>query len=153
MGLSYDQLFPGRFIKAGEFGGKDVTLTIERVYVDGLETESGATEKRAIVAFKETQREWVLIKTNAQCLVAMWGADSDDWLGKRVTLHPEADPSGLSDSGLCIRVKGSPDLSEAVTATIKLPRRKPLTRKLVVTKNGKSVPEEHLNPDTGEIEW
>lgn len=131
--LTYDQLFPGRFVKAGEMNGKQATLTITKVYLDGLETESGATEQRAIVSFKETSRELVLNKTNAQCLLAMWGPDSGDWLGKRVTIYPERDPSGLSDSGLCIRVKGSPDIDGDMTATIKLPRRKPITRKLVKT--------------------
>lgn len=133
-GLTYDQLFPGRFVKAGEFGGKPVTLTIKDVYLDDLESESGATERKAIVSFERTARELVLNKTNAQCLVAMWGPDSGEWVGKRVTLTPESDPSGLSDSGLCIRVKGSPDIDKTVTATIKLPRRRPITRKLVPTK-------------------
>lgn len=159
MGLTYDQLFPGRFIKAGEMGGKATTLTIKNVYLDGLESESGATEQKAIVAFEQTPREWVLNKTNAQCLLAMWGPDSDDWIGKRVTIFPERDASGLSDSGLCIRVKGSPDITEAVVATIKLPRRKPVTRKLVVTKAGKAesadaeLPEGQTENADGTIDW
>ena len=41
MSLTYDQLFPGRFIKAGEMGGKPVTMTIKDVYLDTLEGEDG----------------------------------------------------------------------------------------------------------------
>lgn len=160
MGLSYDQLFPGRFLKAGEFNGRAVTLTIADVFLDGLETETGNTETRAIMAFTETDRQLVLIKTNAQCLRAMWGDDSGEWVGHKVTFHPERDPSGLSDSGLCIRVKGSPELERELKVEIKLPRRRPQVRKLVPT--AKSTPEEDdhdddytpdLVPDGEEIEF
>lgn len=142
MGLSYDALFPGRFLKAGEFGGKAVTLTVKDVYMDALEDESGVEKSRPIMSFKETKRELALNKTNAQCFVAMWGQDSGDWLGHKVTLFPERDASGLSDSGLCIRVAGSPEMSDPITATIKLPRRKPMTRKLTVTTKGKAAAHE-----------
>ena len=147
MSLSYDQLFPGRFIKAGEMNGKPVTLTIKDVFIDALETETGNTESKPIVSFEETTRHWVLIKTNAQCLLSMWGPDTAAWLGKRVTLYPENDSSGLSDSGLCIRVKGSPDIDGDITATIKLPRRKPQQRKLVQT--GKAPAD--VDTETGEM--
>lgn len=133
MGLMYDQLFPGRFIKAGEMRSKPLTLTIKDVYLDGLEQEDGTEKSQAVVSFEEIKREWALNKTNAQCLVAMWGRDSGDWIGHKVTIYPEHDASGLSDSGVCIRVKGSPELTKTVTAQIKLPRRRPVARKLVPT--------------------
>lgn len=143
MGLSYDQLFPSRFLKAGEFNGKPVTLTITAVSLEELEKEDGTERPTAIVSFKETKRQWVLIKTNAQCLLAMWGPQTDEWIGKRVTLYPERDTSGLSDSGLCIRVKGSPDLTGTIDAQIKLPRRRPTSRKLIPTGKHAPVAEEH----------
>ena len=135
-GLSYDALFPGRFIKAGEMAGKDVTLTIRDVEVEELEKEDGSAKLTAIVKFAEIKREWVLNKTCGQCLRAMWGDSVDDWIGKRVTLFPEPDASGLSDSGVCIRVKGSPDIAKTVKAQIKLPRRRPMERTLVPTGKG-----------------
>jgi len=151
MGLTYDALFPGRFIKAGEMSGKPVTMTIADVYLDHLEGEDGREKPQAIVAFKETKREWALNKTNAQCLLAMWGQDSGDWVAKRVTLFAERDASGLSDSGLCLRVKGSPDITKSIVAEIKLPRRKPQKRTLVPTGNGKTPVPENVDEDTGEV--
>lgn len=138
MGLTFDQLFPGRFIKAGEMHGKDVTLTIKSVYVDNIEGEDGREKPQAIITFSEIAREWALNRTNASCLRAMWGDDTDHWIGKRVTLYPENDSSGMSESGVCLRVKGSPDLDKTIEATIKLPRRRPVTRKLLKTKAGGS---------------
>ena len=136
MGLTYDQLFPGRFIKAGEMHGRAVTLTVRDVYLDVLEQEDGREKQQAIIAWQETDREMALNKTNAQSIMAMFGPDSGDWIGKRITLYPETDSSGLSDSGVCLRVKGSPDITAPITAQIRLPRRKPMTRTLVPTGTG-----------------
>jgi len=149
MGLNYDQLFPSRFIRAGEMKGRPVTLTIKDVYLDTIEQEDGTEKQQAVVSFTEIKREWALNKTNAQCLVALWGRDSGDWIGHKVTLYPERDDSGLSDSGLCLRVKGSPDIAKPVTATIKLPRRRPITRRLVPT--AKDAAAGMVDADTGEI--
>jgi len=132
-GMTYDQLFPGRFLKAGEFDGRDVTLAIKDVYVDQIEGEDGVEKPQPVVSFEATKRELALNKTNAQCMVAMWGDNTADWVNKRITLTPERDPSGLSASGLCIRVKGSPELEKPVKLKIKLTRRAPVERTLVST--------------------
>jgi len=131
--MNYDQLFAGRFLKAGEFNGKPVTLTIARVYLEDMEQDDGTEKHQAVVAFKETKRELALNKTNAQMIVAMFGAESDDWIGHKMTLHAERDTSGKSDSGLCIRVLGSPELTSTISMQVKLPRRKAINRKLVPT--------------------
>jgi len=138
-GLTYDQLFPGRFVKAGEMDGKPVTLTIKAVYLDTLEQEDGTEKQQAIVSFTEIKRELALNKTNAQCLVALWSDDSGEWIGHKVTLFPEHDTSGLSQSGVCIRVKGSPDIDKPVKVEVKLPRRRPVPRTLVPTGKGKAA--------------
>ena len=147
MGLSYDQLFPGRFIKAGEMTDKPVTLKIKSVVLDAIEAEDGTEKMQAVVNFVEIKRQWALNKTNAQCLVAMWGHDSDDWVGKRVTLFAEPDTSGMSASGVCLRVKGSPDIDGPVKAEIKLPRRRPIARTLTKTTKMSATVDEQ----TGEI--
>jgi len=155
VGLTFDQLFPGRFIKAGEMHGKPVTLTIKSIYLDEMEREDGTEKAQAIVTFKEIKREWALNRTNASCLRAMWGDDTDKWLGKRVSLYPEADTSGLAESGVCLRVKGSPDLDKTITAQIKLPRRRPIQKKLEKTTAGKDeqafADDAPVDTETGEI--
>jgi hypothetical protein len=74
MGLDYDQLFPGRFLKAGEFQGKDVTLTINEIRLEELPQDRGGNRIRGIIGFKETKKELVLNRTNGECLKGMWGA-------------------------------------------------------------------------------
>lgn len=127
-----DQLYPGEYIKAGEFGGKPVTLTLKIVERLPISDGSGGEEPAVVVTFKETEKKFIMNKTNAVCLRAMFGDDSDDWSGHRVTLHPVKDESGLSDSGQCIRVKGSPELDKQVKFQARLGRRM-VTQTLVKT--------------------
>ena len=153
--MRYNEMFPGRFIAAGEFDGKTPTLTIDETFMEKLEGEKGDAEP--IMRFVEMRKgtdkqlEWVLNRTNARCLIAMFGEDSDDWAGKRGTLFPEKDTSGLSDSGYCIRVKGSPDIDGPVTAIMPSTRfRKETKRKMVVTSDGTKPgadEQPHENPD------
>jgi hypothetical protein len=119
--MHFDELFPNRFMKAGEFKGKDVTLKIAKILREDLEGDKGK-ETKAIVSFDKTPKQLVLNKTNALCLKAMFGAEVDGWVGKRVTFYPAAIEFG--DNDLAIRVRGSPDLAADMTFDLKLARKK-----------------------------
>lgn len=142
------QMFPSRFIRAADLDGRPYTLTISGVQMEDLERDDGSERSAATVTFKEAKRQLVLNRTNALCIAAMFGDDTDGWLGKRITLYPERDTSPVNETGWCIRVKGSPDLSAPVTATIRLPRRKPQARKLIPTQTGAHEPV--FDTETGE---
>lgn len=124
---NFDDLYPGRFLKAGNFDGKKVTLTIKDVATESLEGEDGAKLK-AIVHFAETDRALVACKTNGLCIREMFGASLAGWVGKRITLYP-AEWNGEP----CIRVFGSPDIERDMRVEIKLPRRKPFGMTLAKT--------------------
>lgn len=131
MGLDFDQLFPNRFMKAGEFKGKDVTLKISAVKVEVLEGDKGK-ETKGILSFEGTQKQLVLNKTNGLCIKAMFGRDTDAWIGKRVTFYPAQIDFG--DVDLAIRVRGSPDIAADLDMELKLARKKP--RKVTLKKTG-----------------
>ena len=151
-GLSFDELYPGAYVKAGEFDGKPATLTIASVKREMLVDGAGGEEGAVILSFSKTDKKLVLNKTNGVCLRAMWGDDSGEWVGHRVTLHPVKDESGLSESGLCIRVKGSPELTKPLTFKARLGR-KMVTQMLVPTgKKPAPVPvPENVDEVTGEV--
>lgn len=126
-------LTPSRFIKSADFGGKDTTYTITKIQLDKLEGRKGI-ERKGIVFFSETEQGWVLNRTNVECLKGMWGRETDNWLGKRVTLFPEQMRDSFSGEDITgIRVRGSPDLDTDITVTIELPRKKPVQKKMVRT--------------------
>jgi hypothetical protein len=131
--MDFDKLFPARFLKAGEFQGRDVTLTIAGVSLEELETARGK-ETKAIVSFRETKKQLVLNKTNGLCIKAMFGRETDAWIGKRVTFYPAH--IQFEDNDLAIRVRGSPDIPAPITFELKLPRKKPKQTTLQVTRVG-----------------
>src|SRR6185369_2267012 len=53
---NYDDLYPGRFLKAGNFNGQKVTLTIKDYDLETLEGENGEKKAKAIIHFEETPR-------------------------------------------------------------------------------------------------
>lgn len=110
--IDFDQLYPNRFLKAGELAGKDkeATVTIAAVDLEELEGEKGK-KARGVITFKETTKQWVLNRTNGECLKAMFGREVPKWIGKRVTIAAREINTGFSDEPqLAIRVKGSPDI-------------------------------------------
>jgi hypothetical protein len=116
---SFDDLYPSRFLKAGNFDGKRVTLTVKDYNREMLEGDDGVKSK-AIIAFEETDRQLVACKTNGICMREMFGVDLAQWVGKRVILFPS-----IWNGEPCIRVWGSPDIEKPMALEVKLPRRKP----------------------------
>lgn len=121
----FDQLYPGRFIKAGELLGKRVTLTIADVNLEELVGDDGKPKAKAIVSFKETDKSLVTCKTNGLCLREMFGTQLAEWVGKRVTIFPD-----VWNGEPAVRVWGSPDIERDLEVTVTLPRRKPFKRTL-----------------------
>ncbi len=117
--VDWDELYPGRFIKAGDFKGKNVTLTISFVKIEELVGDKGPQIK-GVIGFEKTEKHWALNKTNGLCLKAMFGRKVQDWVGKRVTLF-----ASMWDGEQCIRVFGSPELKQDMPVTIALPRKRP----------------------------
>jgi hypothetical protein len=115
--FSYDDAFPDRWLHADDLQGKPWTLTIKDAYEEDLHNPgSSKADHCYILAFAETKREYVLNKTNAYVLVQLWGRNSDDWLGHRITLGPKADAK--SPTGKRIVFIGSPEIDEPLRLTL-----------------------------------
>ncbi len=134
--VDYDELFLNRFLKAGLFKGKKVTLTITAVDTEPLPQDNGRDRIRGILSFKETERQLVLNSTNGQCIKAMFGRKVQDWVGKKVTLCAETDKFGR-ETVEAVRVWGSPELERDKSVDVQLPRRKPKTRTLHANGTGR----------------
>ena len=117
---TYDDLYAGRFLKAGNFDGRAVTLTIKGMFREELEGDDGKKIK-VILSFVETEMQLVTAKTNGFCIRSMFGDKLADWIGKRVTLFPST-----WNGEPAIRVWGSPDIAADMQVSVQLPRRKPI---------------------------
>lgn len=143
----FDQLYPGRFLKAGELLGKKVTLTVLDVDLEELQGDDGAKKAKAIISFKETEKKVVACKTNGICIKTMFGPKLADWVGKRVTIFPD-----IWNGEPCIRVWGSPDIPQDVEVEISLPRRRPFKKTMhkMGPKPAATAPAPESPPDEAE---
>lgn len=122
--MNWEQMFPGRFIKSAEFGGRDVTLTITEIKLEELPDDAGKAKKRGIMYFKETPKGLVLNRTNATALKHLWGPETDKWIGKHVCLYaaPFTDPF-TGEHITAVRVRGSPDIHQPVEFEARIGRK------------------------------
>lgn len=140
---NFDELYPGRFLKAGLFKGAKPTLTIKDVDIEELEGSNGKKQAKGIISFVERPMELCLNKTNGLCLKAMFGKELKNWVGKRITLF-----SSQWNAEECIRVWGSPDIDKDMEITVELPRKKPFPMTMHSVKaSGKKAPASETSPD------
>jgi len=100
-------MFPSLYLRAAEFAGKEVTLTVHRVRPESMRMNDNTKREKFIVEFEETDKMLVLNKTNANAIAKALGIKKAvQWAGHKITLYPtECDAFG--DTVECIRVKGA----------------------------------------------
>jgi hypothetical protein len=149
--MNWKLMFKGDNIAATEMGNKQPTLTIKGAKPCTMENDKGSEVTKPLVSFKEIDRGWVLCKTNALCLAAMFGDETTAWTGKRVTLHAVEVQVGKKRE-LGIRILGSPDIKTPIPVEIKLPRRRPFVMRMAITgaaaaQPAEATPHEEEPPD------
>jgi hypothetical protein len=117
--VDWDELYPGRFLKASDLKGAKVTVKIADVNLEELIGDKGAQVK-GVMKFEGKDKLLALNKTNGICLKEMFGKKVPAWTGKRVTLF-----AGNWNGDECIRIWGSPDIEAEREITIALPRKRP----------------------------
>lgn len=128
------EYFGGRFVSGPDFTTPK-TLTIHHTGDETIEDPDNKKppQHRLVVYWAEKAKPWVISKTDAQCVGAMFGDDMNGWAGKRVTLQFDTEVMFGRDKVGGVRVKGSPDISEPITVTVKLRKRRPVDIVLVNT--------------------
>lgn len=116
----WKEAFKGEYIQGVEIGDRQPTMTIANYSSVGFDSES-----KGVITFQETDRGWVINKTNGQCLQAMFGSNPAAWRGKRVTLYFDPTITNKGEVTGGIRIVGSPDLDKTVTCTVRLPKKRP----------------------------
>lgn len=84
--MKMSEMFPSRFLKAEEFGVDErKTLTIKTVEIEEL-GQGAKKEPKPVVYFREIDKGLVLNKTNGAMVAELYGDDTDEWTGKKITL-------------------------------------------------------------------
>jgi hypothetical protein len=95
------KLCPSPHLEAADLCGKDNVVTIKTV---GFSLVGEAKVNKGVVYYDEFDRGMVLNRTNLKRVIALHGAETDKWIGKKITLYPsETDFQGKTVP--CIRVR------------------------------------------------
>ena len=99
--MKANELCPSPHLEAADLDGKDMVVTIQGVCFEVVGKEQ---VEKGVIHFKEFSRGFVVNRTNTQRIVAQYGNDCDDWIGKKITLYPsETDFGGQTVP--CIRIR------------------------------------------------
>jgi hypothetical protein len=98
--MNINEAFPSKYLKAPDLAGGMPTVTISHVAVE----EVGEGERKPCIYFVGKEKGVVLNKTNATNISDIYGPDTDDWTGKKVTLFTAwVDFNGRSVESIRIR--------------------------------------------------
>lgn len=100
-----NELFPSKYLAASDLKGKDWVVRIQSI--TPAEEVGQAKDVRPILFFHEFPKGLVLNKTNAKRISKLYGGQTDDWIGKRVTLYP-SECDFRDETVDCIRVRKEP---------------------------------------------
>ena len=101
MTISYDEMFPSKYLKAEDLEGTTMKVTISSL---DQELMRDGTMK-FVLSFAGQKRGLVLNKTNGKALSVAFGKDSGGWTGKEIELFPVAvDFQGESTTGIRLRL-------------------------------------------------
>jgi hypothetical protein len=109
MKMRSSDAFPSKYIKAVDFVGKTLKLTIDHCQTEIMQGKRGEEEK-PVLYFRGKDKGLVLNKTNFENIENVFG-DSDDWPGADVvvTTHRVRNPDGKIVDGF--KVEAAPDVA------------------------------------------
>ena len=104
--MKVTEAFKGNFIEALHLASNDATMTIKSV--DNPNTVKAADKKlidKPIVRFNETDKGFILNKTNARAIGLAYGNEMDNWTGKKITIYGTTCESFGEKNVPCVRVR------------------------------------------------
>ncbi len=104
MGITVNEMFPGRYFKADDFV-QDRAFIIERIVQEDVGGQGNPIDQKWVMYFQGETQGLVLNVTNARALERIHGEDSGSWCGKQITLGRElTSMAGQSLYGTRVRI-------------------------------------------------
>lgn len=93
--MNIEDLYPRKWLNAADLAGRAVTVTIAGVTLEQVRNpRTNRAEPKPAVAFAGKQKRLLLNKTQAYALAGLCGKETDNWIGRQVTLSPAVAPNG-----------------------------------------------------------
>lgn len=96
-------MFDRQFIGVWDLGGKDRTVVISDVKAETI-SNGKQKNKKPVISFKGAEKRFLANVTTAKCIAAMYGNNTDAWIGKAITLYPtQVDFGGKTVDAIRVR--------------------------------------------------
>ncbi len=92
------------YLFAFDLQGKEVVVTIEKVWGAEVTGDKNKKSKKPVVKFVGKEKKLILNVTNSKAIANLYGNDTDHWAGKRISLFPST-TSMAGETVDCIRVR------------------------------------------------
>lgn len=126
--MNVNEAFPSKYIKASDIGDKAITVTIENITLEDV-GQGQKKEEKIVLHFQGKEKGLVCNKTNANTISGFYGDETEDWIGKRITLVTrEVEFQG--DAVMAVRVSLKKPVSAEAAATVKPVAKKPVDPEL-----------------------
>lgn len=110
--MKLNDMFPSNLLKAQDVteAGGEMPLTIEKVEIKEFDADNGGKERKPIIYFKEG-KQMVCNKTNGNAIAEIYGDETDNWIGKEITLVVrDVDFQGKSTPAIRVKNLNSKDV-------------------------------------------
>jgi len=89
------ELYPPKWVKAVDLGGRAVNVKITGVAVESFRMPDGTFRESAVLAFEGKTKRLILNKTQCKQLAEITGSERfEDWVGRSVSLAPARAQNG-----------------------------------------------------------
>jgi hypothetical protein len=113
--MKREDLFPSKYIKAADLGGKPLDVVIKSAGVETLKDMQGSNTDKLVLGFINQPKLLVVNKTNYEAIAELHGEETDNWPGKRIQLYPDkASLGGKSVAAVRVRAPLGDALNESI---------------------------------------
>jgi hypothetical protein len=120
-------LFPSKYLKAADLGGKPWQMKIQDARVETMKGLNGGDETKCVLYFAGAKKAFPLNRTNFSSVAKICGDDSDMWPGHTVEVYPtETEMKGEMVDCIRIRKPAAPGLVFTNPTPPKAPERAPM---------------------------
>jgi hypothetical protein len=114
--MNRDELFPSKYIKAADLGGKPLVVTIKSATVEALNNPNGGGQQdKLLLGFVNQPKKLVCNVTNFNSIADLHGDETDGWPGKRIELYPtKASVGGKSFDAVRVRAPVGDALNDKI---------------------------------------
>ena len=103
--MNINQVFPSKWISAGDLQGKEPTVIIKQISME----EVNVGEMKPCLWFQGKDKGMILNKTNASNIAFLHGPETDSWVGKSITLFTTwVDFQGKSVEAIRVKPQANP---------------------------------------------